>query len=324
MKPKVFLAAPVPEEVESYIGQHFEFRKWDGEGPIPDDHLRSEISDVEGLLITGKKIDDSLLNQAPKLKIVSNASVGYNNFDIEAMQKHDVIGTNTPHVLDDTVSDLIFGLILSAARRLPELDHYVKQGRWKNGEGDRKFFGTDVHHATLGLIGMGRVGEKIAKRGKYGFDMNVLYYNRSRKYEVEKEHGYTYASLEDLLRHSDFVVLMTPLSSETVHFIGRDEFKLMKDSGVFVNGSRGQTVDEKAMVEALQAGEIRSVALDVFQQEPVDPEHPLLQMPNAVTIPHIGSATNKTRSDMAKLAAENLVKGVNGEEPPNIVKEFKD
>ncbi|MBB6448627.1 gluconate 2-dehydrogenase [Geomicrobium halophilum] len=310
--------------METYIGQHCEYRKWDGEGPVSDERLIAEISDTEGLLITGKKIDDSILNQAPKLKIVSNASVGYNNFDIEAMRKHNVMGTNTPHVLDDTVSDLVFGLILSAARRLPELDHYVKQGRWKKGEGDKKFFGIDVHHATLGLIGLGRIGEKIAKRGKYGFDMDVLYYNRSRKPDVEKEHGYTYASLEYLLKHSDFVVLMTPLSPETVHFIGRDEFKLMKESAVFVNGSRGQTVDEDAMVEALQTGEIRSVALDVFQQEPVDPEHPLLKMPNAVTIPHIGSATVKTRFDMAKLAAENLMKGINGEEPPNIVKEFMD
>jgi glyoxylate/hydroxypyruvate/2-ketogluconate reductase len=321
MKPKVFLAAPVPAEAESFIAEHCDYRKWDLTAPIPRETLLKELTDIDGLLMVGGKIDDELLDCAPRLKVVSNVSVGYNNFDIEAMKKRGVLGTNTPSVLDETVADLVMGLMLAAARRIPELDRYVKEGKWKKGN-DEMLFGLDVHHRTVGIIGMGRIGEAIAKRAKFGFDMDVLYYNRTRKIQAEEKHGVEYASMDEVLKRSDFVVLMTPLTPETKHIIGHRQFSLMKDSAFFINASRGPTVDEQALIEALSGGKIRGAGLDVYDQEPVDPNNPLLKMPNVVTLPHIGSATEKTRFEMAMLAAKNLVLGVKGEQPPNLVNEL--
>jgi gluconate 2-dehydrogenase len=322
MKPNVYITVHVPREVEDYIATHCTYRKWEGDSPITRDKLLQEMREVEGLFTTGGRIDSEFLSHAPNLKIVSNSSVGYNNFDIEAMRSRNVIGTHTPYVLDDTVADLVFGLILSAARRIPELDQYVKNGNWKSGEKD-DIFGIDVHHTTLGIIGMGRIGEAIAKRAKFGFDMDVLYYNRTRKPDVESKLGVTYTDFNNLLQASDFIVLMTPLTSETEHMIGKREFEVMKNSAIFVNASRGRTVDEQAMILALQQGQIRGAGLDVFDIEPVNPDNPLLQMPQVVALPHIGSATSQTRFDMAMLAAKNLVSALKGEEPPYIVPELK-
>lgn len=322
MRPKVFLAKQVPSEVEAFIAEHCDYRKWDKEEEIPRGQLLEELADADGLLISGGSIDQELLDRAPKLRIVSNVSVGYNNLDISAMKARGVSGTHTPGVLDETVADTVFGLILASARRIPELDAYVKEGRWQKGS-DELNFGIDVHHAKLGIIGMGRIGEAIARRAKFGFSMDVVYYNRSRKEDAEQTLGVSYRSLDDLLRESDFVVLMTPLTAETSRLIGREQLALMKKSAIFINASRGQTVDEGALIEALQQGAIRGAGLDVFDQEPVDPDNPLLKMPNVVTLPHIGSATHKTRFDMAMLAAVNLVKGVGGEVPPNIVPELR-
>jgi gluconate 2-dehydrogenase len=323
MKPHVYVAAPVPAEVEAYIAEYCEYRKWEGDEPIPREQLLKEIADVEGLLMVGGRIDSELLDHAPKLKVVSNVSVGYNNFDLAAMKERNVMGTNTPHVLDETVADLAFALILSTARRIPELDQYVKEGRWVN-KNDEWLFGVDVHGKTLGIIGLGRIGEAIARRAKYGFHMNVLYYNRRRKPEAEEQLGVTYSSLENLLQQSDFVVLMIPLTDETTHFMGREQFSLMKPSSIFINTSRGKTVDEAALIEALQERRIWGAGLDVFYDEPTSPDNPLLSMPNVVTLPHIGSATRQTRFDMAMLAAKNLVAAVLGEVPPNLVAELKE
>ncbi|OCT13518.1 bifunctional glyoxylate/hydroxypyruvate reductase B [Paenibacillus pectinilyticus] len=322
MRPKVFLAKQVPCEVEAYIAQHCDYRMWDREEEIPRQQLLEELSDADGLLISGGSIDHELLEHAPKLKIVSNVSVGYNNFDTEAMKARDVMGTHTPGVLDETVADTVFGLILATARRIPELDAYVKAGKWKKGSEER-IFGIDVHHAKLGIIGMGRIGEAIARRAKFGFHMDVVYYNRSRKMEAEHKLGVVYNSLQELLQESDFVVVMTPLTPETTQIIGSEELALMKKTAIFINASRGQTVDEQALIEVLETESIRGAGLDVFQQEPVDPDNQLLQMPNVVTLPHIGSATHQTRFDMAMLAAKNLVKGLQGEIPPNLVNELK-
>jgi glyoxylate/hydroxypyruvate/2-ketogluconate reductase len=320
MKPYVYVAAPIPAEVEAYIGEHCEYRKWEGDEPIPREQLLREIADAEGLLTVGGRIDSELLDHAPRLKVVSNISVGYNNFDLEAMRRRRVMGTNTPHVLDETVADLAFALILSTARRIPELDQHVKAGRWER-KNDEWLFGLDVHGKTLGIIGLGRIGEAIARRAVYGFQMNVLYYNRRRKPEAEEKLGVTYSSLEDLLRQSDFVLLMIPLTEETTHFMGREQFALMKPSAIFINTSRGKTVDEAALIEALQEKRIWGAGLDVFYEEPTPPDNPLLRMPNVVTLPHIGSATRETRFAMAMLAAQNLVAAVLGKQPPNLVTE---
>ncbi|USG67363.1 D-glycerate dehydrogenase [Brevibacillus ruminantium] len=322
MKPKVYLATTVPAEVEAYIAAHCAYGKWDQREPIPRERLLEEISDAEGLLTVGGRIDGELLELAPRLKVVSNVSVGYNNMDLAAMKKRGVMGTNTPHVLDETVADLAFALILSTARRVPELDRHVKEGKWERTS-DERLFGVDVHHKTLGIIGMGRIGEAIARRGKLGFGMEVLYYNRRRKPEAEEKLGVAYRQLADLLRESDFVVLMVPLQKETTHLMGSEQFALMKETAIFINTSRGKTVDEAALIEALREKQIWGAGLDVFDEEPVSPANPLLAMPNVVTLPHIGSATRQTRFAMAMAAAKNLVAAVQGQVPPDLIPELR-
>ncbi|WP_144461316.1 2-hydroxyacid dehydrogenase [Siminovitchia fortis] len=319
MKPKVYVSQPICQEARDYLAQYCDFKVWEQGEPIKREELLKKIADVDGLITSGRRITENLLNHAPKLKVVSNLSVGYNNFDLEVMKKRNVIGTNTPGVLDETVADLAFGLILASARRIAELDQFVKAGKWDQASGDEPFIGMDVHSATLGIIGMGRIGEAIARRGKLGFNMDVLYYNRNRKPEAEEELGVEYRDLESLLKQSDFVLLMTPLTPETEGMIGEKEFKLMKKSAIFINVSRGQTIDEQALIQALENKEIHGAALDVFEQEPVNKDNPLLKMPNVVTTPHIGSATRKTTDAMAMKAAKNMVAALTGEEPENRV-----
>ncbi|MGF9967167.1 2-hydroxyacid dehydrogenase [Bacillus rhizoplanae] len=322
MKQRVYIAEQVPAFVEEYIAEHYEYEAWNESGKIPRHILLEKVKDIHGLLNFGTIIDEELLQAAPQLKVVSNISVGYDNFDIEAMKKRNIIGTNTPYVLDDTVADLVFALMLSASRRVCELDRYVKSGKW-NAEISKEHFGLDVHHQTIGIIGMGRIGEVVAKRAKFGFDMDVLYYNRSRKEKAERELGATYCELETLLQKADFIVLLTPLTEETYHLIGEKEFDLMKETAVFINASRGKTVDEAALIEALQQKKIFAAGIDTFTQEPIEKDNPLLSLQNVVTLPHIGSATLKTRQTMAMTAAKNLVAGLQGQTPPNLVNELK-
>lgn len=322
LKPNIFIARSVPPEVEAYLEEHCTCTKWEQEGSIPRDKLLASLHDAEGLLISGGMIDAELLEHAPRLRAVSTISVGYNNFDIEAMKARKVLGTNTPDVLNDTVADLIFGLMLSVARRIPEMDRYVKEGSWKRGD-DQALFGLDVHHKKLGIIGMGNIGEAVARRAKFGFQMDIAYHNRSRKPEAESALAAEYLSLPELLQTSDFIVLMTPFTPDTKGLIGSKEFSLMKRTAIFVNASRGATVDEQAMLQALQEGSIFGAGLDVFEREPVSADHPLLRLPNVVTLPHIGSATAQTRLDMAKFAAENLVAALQGRATPGLVKELR-
>ncbi|MFS0722724.1 2-hydroxyacid dehydrogenase [Paenibacillus sp. 1P07SE] len=322
MKPKVYLAARLPQEAEAYLQEHCHVNKWEGKQAITKTQLIEEAKEAEGILLTGIAVDDELLEQLPQLRVVSNMSVGYNNFDLDVMKRRGIIGTHTPFVLDATVADLVFALILSVSRRIAELDRFVRAGGWVKGS-DADLFGTDVHHATLGIIGMGRIGEAIAARGKRGFDMDVVYHNRSRKPDAESQLGIRYLELDELLAQSDFVVLMTPLTEETRGYIGREAFAKMKRSAFFINASRGQTVDEEALIEALQSGEIAGAGLDVFAQEPVSPDNPLLKMDQVVLVPHIGSATAATRFDMAMLAARNLAGALNGTGDIHIVKELQ-
>ena len=277
-----------------------------------------ELKDADGILGSGQKVDHEFLQRARRLKIVSNISVGYDNLDIPELTNRNVLATNTPGLLNDTVADTIFGLILATARRIPELNQFVKDGNWKSQIGE-SLFGIDVHHKTLGIIGMGGVGTTIAKRAHFGFDMSILYHNRSRHLEAEQIFNATDCSLEELCEQSDFICLMTPLTPNTEKLIGEKEFKLMKKTAIFVNGSRGATVDEDALVRALENKDILAAGLDVLAQEPVRPDHPLLSMDNVVTLPHIGSATKETRLKMAQLAAENLVTGLQGKTPSCLI-----
>ena len=283
-----------------------------------DPAFLAHLKDSVGAIGLGLPVDRELLENAPNLKIVSNVSVGYNNLDLDEMTKRGVMGTNTPDVLTDTVADMVFGLILATARRIAELDQWIRDGQWTQTI-DINQYGVDVHHKTLGIIGMGRIGEAIAKRGKFGFDMNILYHNRKRKPEAEWTYEATYCSLDDLLAQSDFVCLMTPLTPETKGLLSIHEFKKMKKSAIFINGSRGHTIIEKDLIQALQEGLIAGAGLDVFEQEPIEPTNPLLKMKNVVLLPHIGSSTYETELKMSQLAAHNLKLALSGKVPPNLL-----
>ena len=319
MKPKVIVYKKVDQKVLDYIKQTCEivyFEKLDSDNYAEFLH---ELKDAHGILGAGLKIDKELLDQAPQLKIVSNVSVGYDNLDLPLLSERGIMATNTPEVLNETVADTVMGLILATARRMPELDSWVKSGQW-NSMLAEKWFGIDVHHKVLGIIGLGGIGTAVAKRAHFGFNMDILYHNRSRNHKAEQKYSATYCSLEDLLKQSDFVCLMTPLTPETEKLMGKKEFEQMKESAIFINASRGKTVDEEALIQALQNGEILAAGLDVFDPEPVKKDNPLLSMKNVVTLPHIGSATMETRFNMAMLAAENLVAGLKGDIPPSLIK----
>jgi gluconate 2-dehydrogenase len=319
MKSKVIVYKKLDKKVLDFIQNTCEvvyFEKLDSQTyPL----FLEELKDAQGILGSGLKVGKELLDQAPYLKIVCNTSVGYDNLNMEELAKRGIMATNTPDVLNDTVADTVFGLLLSTAKRVPELDHWVKKGQWKS-DLEEKWFGVDVHHKALGIIGMGAIGSVIAKRAHLGFDMEILYHNRSRNEEAEQKYGATYCSMEDLLKQSDFVCLMTPLTPQTEKMMGKREFELMKETAIFINGSRGKTVDEDALIHALQTGEILAAGLDVFVEEPVKLDNPLLSMKNAVTLPHIGSATYETRLKMEILAATNLVAGLQGEVPATLIK----
>ena len=315
MKPKVIVYKKVDQKVLDYIKQTCEivyFEKLDSDNYAEFLH---ELKDAHGILGAGLKIDKELLDQAPQLKIVSNVSVGYDNLDLPLLSERGIMATNTPEVLNETVADTVMGLILATARRMPELDSWVKSGQW-NSMLAEKWFGVDVHHKVLGIIGLGGIGTAVAKRAHFGFNMDILYHNRSKNHKAEQKYSATYCSLEDLLKQSDFVCLMTPLTPETEKLMGKKEFEQMKESAIFINASRGKTVDEEALIQALQNGEILAAGLDVFDPEPVKKDNPLLSMKNVVTLPHIGSATMETRFNMAMLAAENLVAGLKGRHSP--------
>lgn len=309
----------LPEQVLSFLKNKFNVSYFPNldDGNYQD--FLSELQTAQGLLGASMKIDQEILDQAPQLKVISNISVGYDNLNLEELKKRGILGTNTPGVLDDTTADTVFGLLLATARRMPELDHYVKSGRWEGTKGE-DLFGVDVHHKTLGIIGMGSIGRAVAKRARFGFDMEILYHNRSRNEEAENKFDATYCTLDDLLKKSDFVCLMVPHTPQTEKMIGEREFNLMKESAIFINGSRGKNVDEAALIKALQEKKILRAGLDVFEIEPIEKDNPLLSLPDVVTLPHIGSATNETRASMAKLAAENMAIALEGKTPPNIIR----
>lgn len=311
------LEQPVLEKLKEKYDVHY-FKDVDTR---KDPTFLQQLKETEGIIGLELPVDRELLNRAPNLKVISNVSVGYNNLDMGEINKRNIMATNTPGVLTDTVADAIFGILVSAARRIPELDHYVKSGKWKNETIDSAYFGLDVHHKKIGIIGMGRIGKAIAKRAHFGFDMEILYHSRSRKPDVEETFSAEYCDLDNLLSQSDFVCLITPLTPETEGMIGKNEFKKMKKTAIFINGSRGKTVVEEDLIEALQCGEIAGAGLDVFEKEPVDSDNPLLKMENVVTTPHIGSSTYETELNMSKLAAHNLEEGLEGRIPPNLIRE---
>ncbi|MDC6383572.1 D-glycerate dehydrogenase [Pseudomonas graminis] len=280
--------------------------------------LRDALPHADALLGASVKLDAELLDLAPKLKAVSSVSVGVDNYDIEYLTRRGILLTNTPDVLTETTADTGFALIMATARRVVELATLVRDGQWQQNIGP-KHFGSDVHGKTLGIIGMGRIGEAVAQRGHFGFGMPVIYHSHSAKPAVEARFDARYRSLEDVLREADFVCLTVPLTAETEGLIGAEQFAQMRPEAIFINIARGKVVDERAMIAALQNGQIRAAGLDVFEQEPVSPDSPLLKMDNVVATPHMGSATHETREAMARCAVDNLLAALAGERPKDLV-----
>lgn len=318
MKPKILVTREVFDETLAFLAQHCDVESNQQDVALAPEALAEKLADREGVMCAlTDRIDARLIGRCPRLKAVANIAVGYNNIDLAACTARGVMATNTPGVLDDSTADLAWALMLGAARRLTELERRVRGGEWK-GWRLKQWLGVDVHHATLGIFGMGRIGQAIARRAA-GFEMRVLYHNRNRiAPDLEKKLNAAYAGKEDLLRQADFVVLQMPYSPQTHHFIGAAELKRMKPSAILINSTRGGVVDDVALVAALKDGTIRAAGLDVFENEPsLNPG--FLALDNVVLMPHIGSSTEATRRAMAMTAAKNLVAALGGETPPNLL-----
>lgn len=318
MKPRVYVTRRLPDVVLEKIAEDADVTVYQREDePVPRHELLKAVQGVDGILsMLTDSIDAEVLATAgPQLKVVANMAVGFDNIALEDARRFGVIVTNTPDVLTDTTADLIFALLLATARRVVEADSFLRQNQWRTWS-PMLLTGVDVHGATLGLVGMGRIAEAVVRRAR-GFDMNVHYHSRTRRLDVEEKYGCTFDTLDELLTSADFVVPLTPLSLETRGLIGERELALMKPTSVLINASRGPVVDQEALFKALQQRQIWAAGLDVFQQEPIPSDDPLLTLDNVVLLPHIGSASIQTRIRMAFVAAENLVKGVRGEAPPN-------
>jgi gluconate 2-dehydrogenase len=318
MKPKILVTREVFDETLAFLAQHCEVESNQRDVALDADALARRLADKEGLVCAlTDRVDATLLAGAPRLRVVANIAVGYNNIDLAACTARGIMATNTPGVLDDSTADLAWALMLGAARRLTELERRVRAGEW-TGWRLKQWLGVDVHHATLGIFGMGRIGRTIARRAS-GFEMRVLYHNRKRvAAEVERPLNAVYVSKEELLRQADFVVLQVPYAPETHHLIGAAELKLMKSTAILINSTRGGVVDDAALIEALRNGTIRAAGLDVFENEPkLNPA--FMELDNVVLLPHIGSSTEATRRAMAMTAARNAVAALAGEVPPNLL-----
>lgn len=319
MKQKVLVTRKVFPEILEALSRRFEVVTNPDDMPWTPDQIAGKLAGCDAAMSTVMcKFDASVFERNPQLKVVSNIAVGYNNIDVAAATKQGVRVTNTPGVLDDTTADLTWALLMAAARRIPEGDAYVRRGDWKVAFAMQSFLGMDVHHATLGIIGMGRIGQAIARRAS-GFDMTVLYNNRTRLSEAdEKRANATLVDRDELLARSDFVVVMAPYSPATHHLIGAAEIAKMKRTAVLVNTARGGVVDDAALVAALKEGRIAGAGIDVFEGEPkLNADY--LALPNVALTPHIGSATRATRMRMCETAAANLTAVLEGRVPPNLV-----
>ncbi len=279
-----------------------------------DPAFREALGQAHGLIGAGVNMTSELLDAAPNLEAIASISVGVDNYPVEELTRRGILLCNTPDVLTETTADTGFSLIMASARRVVELAEYVKRGDWKSSIGPEQF-GSDVHGKTLGMVGFGRIGQAVARRGALGFGMKILYSNASPKPDLEAELGARRCELDELLQQSDFVCAIVPLTPETRQLIGAREFELMKESAIFINISRGQVVDEQAMIQALESGQIRGAGLDVFEQEPLQADSPLPKMPNVVALPHIGSATHETRTAMAQRAVDNIMLALDGKRP---------
>ncbi|MCK1969713.1 glyoxylate/hydroxypyruvate reductase GhrB [Franconibacter sp. IITDAS19] len=318
MKPSVILYKSLPDDLLARLESHFTVTQVKNLSPETVEQHAEAFANAEGLLGSSEKVDEALLAKMPKLRATSTVSVGYDNFDVDALNARHIALMHTPTVLTETVADTLMTLVLTTARRALEVAERVKKGEWRKSIGP-DWFGIDVHHKTLGIVGMGRIGLALAQRAHFGFGMPILYNARRQHQEAEERFNARPCDLDTLLRESDFVCIVLPLTEETHHLINAEKIALMKPSAILINAGRGPVVDEPALIDALKAGKIHAAGLDVFEQEPLPADSPLLSMPNVVALPHIGSATHETRYNMAACAVDNLIDALNGNVEKNCV-----
>ena len=318
-KPRVYITRPLPQPAMRILEGAVEYRLWDREDePVPRENLLREVVDVDGVIcLITEKMDAEVVDRMRRSAVIAQVAVGYDNIDVAAATRRGIFVTNTPGVLTETTADMGWAILMATARRVVEGDKFTRSGRWKTWE-LMGFTGQDVHGATLGIIGLGRIGAAIARRAR-GFAMTILYNNRRPADALGAEVGARYVSLDDLLRQSDFVMVSCALTADTRHLIGERELGLMKPTAVLVNIARGPIVDQRALYRALVDRKIWAAGLDVFEVEPVPMDEPLLKLDNVVVPPHLGSASTATRIKMATMAAENCLAGVSGRVPPNVV-----
>jgi glyoxylate reductase len=318
-KLKVYVTRKLPERGLEIIKKHFDTEVWKEYPPPPKKVIIEKAKNVDALVsLLSDKIDAEVFNAAPKLKIVAQLAVGFDNVDLQEATKRGIYVTNTPEVLTDTTADFAWALLMAVARRVAEADKYVRTGQWKVGWHPSMMQGRDVYGGTIGIVGAGRIGYAVAKRAT-GFNMRILFYDVVPRPEIEKDFGAKKVDLDTLFRESDFVSIHVPLMKETHHLVNAEKLKLMKKTAYLINNSRGPVVDEKALYEALKQGRIAGAGLDVFEQEPTPLDNPLLKLDNVVLAPHISSASYETRSRMAEMVAENLDAFFEGKKPPNLI-----
>lgn len=317
---KILITRKIPQKFIEQLEQIGDVVMWDKElTPMPRETFLSEVKDATACFITlSESVDEEVLTEASDLKIIANMAVGYDNIDVVRANDHDITVTNTPDVLTETTAELGFTLMLTVARRIIEAERYVQEGQWQSW-GPYLLSGKDVHGSTVGIYGMGDIGRAFARRLK-GFNTRILYHNRTQNPEAEKELDATYVSFESLLKESDFVICTAPLTPKTENQFDSKAFNLMKNDAIFINIGRGAIVDETALVEALRNHTILGCGLDVLRQEPIDVNHPLLKLDNAVIVPHIGSASRLTRDRMVQLCVNNILAVLNHQLPITPVK----
>lgn len=318
-KPKVYVTRELPERGLKIIMERFDAEVWPEYAPPPKKTIIEKAKDVDALAtLLSDKIDAEVFDAAPKLKMIAQLAVGFDNVDVQEATKRGIYVSNTPEVLTDTTADFAWTLLMALARRVVEADKYVRMGKWKVGWHPAMLQGRDVYGATMGIVGAGRIGYAVAKRAT-GFSMKILFYDVIPRPEMEKDFGAKKVDLNELLKQSDFVSVHVPLMKETHHLINAEKLRLMKKTAYLINNSRGPVVDEKALYEALNAGRIAGAGLDVFEQEPTSLANPLLKLDNVVVAPHISSASYETRSKMAEMVADNLIAFFEGKKPPNLI-----
>lgn len=318
-KLNLLVTREIPNPLWNKLEEYYDIEINSRDEPLSRENLKKSIRNRDALIsLLSDPLQADVLAEADKLKIIAQYAAGYDNIDVEYASAKGIIVTNTPGVLTEATADTAWGLLIAVSRRLAEADHYVRSGLWEHGWGPKLLLGTDVYGKTLGIIGLGRIGLAVARRAS-GFNMRILYYNRKRRVDAERSLNLEYAELKTLLKEADFITLHTPLTEKTFHLIGESELRVMKRSAYIINTSRGKVIDEKALIRALRENWISGAGLDVFSNEPIEKDNPLLKLKNVVLTPHVGSASIEAREKMGETVTVNLTSFARGLKPPNAV-----